>query len=474
MSRSRLLNTMKPLSALLPEVEGPQTRYQLIEKLGWMAGCVVVYQVLLNMPVYGAAKRDFVDPINVWRVLDGSSASGALVTGLAPIFLSGFLMQLLAAGRKIAVNFNLISDRVMFQNTQKVFSGFLYLLLSIAYVVSGYYGHVSELGITLSLIFVVQLFIPGIICIYLCELVEKGYGLGSGPVLLLSSHIVSSLFWQILSFNRYQLTEDISQYEGTLVGFVFSLFSYKEKFYALRSIFFRTERLNFFSLLACVGAFVGFIYLLCMRIDISIRSSRVRGFRQNFPLRLLYTSASPFLCIYSVVSHLLVLAFFIHSMFPNSVFTRFLVQYTEYETDPIRQLRLTGGLIYYFVPPLSLWETITCPIHTIVYAVFLYSTSVYLSLAWMNATGSGPRDILAFFKENQLIIAGFREVSMLKELEKIVPSAARISALVMSSLSLLAGITASTFGLGVVIASAIVFASFEVIMGANPSLANGL
>ncbi|WBW73431.1 translocon subunit Sec61-like protein [Schizosaccharomyces osmophilus] len=474
MSRSRLLNTMKPLGALLPEVEGPQTRYEMIEKLAWMAGCAVIYQVLLNMPVYGVPKREFVDPINIWRVLDGSSASGVLVTGLAPIFFSGFLMQLLAAGRKIAVNFNLISDRVMFQNTQKVFSAFLYLLFSIAYVVSGYYGPVSELGIVLVLIFIVQLFISGIICIYLCEIVEKGYGLGSGPVLLLASHIVSSLFWQILSFSRYQLTEDISQYEGTLVGLVFSLFSYKEKFYALRSILFRTDRLNVFSLLACVGAFVAFIYLLSMRIDISIRSSRVRGFRQNFPLKLFYTSISPFLCIFFFVSHLLVLAYFIHSMFPNSVFTRFLVQYTKNETHPIQQLRLTGGLIYYFVPPLSIWETITCPIHTVVYVVLLFSTSLYLSLAWTKATGSGPRDVLAFFKENQLIMAGFREVSMLRELEKVVPSAARTSALVMSILLLLAGITASTFGLGVVVASALVFASFEVVMGSNPSLANGL
>lgn len=42
-----------------------------------------------------------------------------MITGLAPIYLSSFLLQILASKKKIAVNFNLIIDRVLFQNAQK-------------------------------------------------------------------------------------------------------------------------------------------------------------------------------------------------------------------------------------------------------------------------------------------------------------------------------------------------------------------
>ena len=52
------------------------------------------------------------------------------------------------------------------------------------YVFSGLYGPPSELGAGICILLVVQLVIAGLIVILLDELLQKGYGLGSGISLL--------------------------------------------------------------------------------------------------------------------------------------------------------------------------------------------------------------------------------------------------------------------------------------------------
>lgn len=350
----------------------------------------------------------------------------------------------------------------------------MYLILAVTYVSSGYYGSFSDLGIFRFIMLILQIFLPGIVCIYLCEIIEKGHGLGSGPVLLLGSHILGNIMWDVLSLHRYPVNESgDSQYQGALVGFAFNLFSFKNKFSSLRSILFRSEGLSFVQFLVCIAVFATFMYTLNIRIDVPIRSSRVRGVRQNFPLKLLYTSVIPLIYFYSILSHLLVFAYALYSLCPNSLITRLLVQYSPIDTFAEHKLQLVGGLVYFLYPPLGLSEALLHPVHTVIYTITLICITIYFSLLWMNATAGGPRDVLLFFKENQLVIAGYREATMLKELEKIIPIAAKLSAFFVSILSVIAGIFASTFGVGVLIASALVYASFEMIVGANTSLGNG-
>ena len=53
---------------------------------------------------------------------------------------------------------------------------------AVAYVLSGMYGEISELGAGNAILIIIQLFIAGIIVIILDELLQKGYGMGSGTL----------------------------------------------------------------------------------------------------------------------------------------------------------------------------------------------------------------------------------------------------------------------------------------------------
>ena len=60
---------------------------------------------------------------------------------------------------------------------------------AVAYVLSGMYGNMNDLGVGNAILIIVQLFFAGIIIICLDELLQKGYGLGSGISLFIATNI---------------------------------------------------------------------------------------------------------------------------------------------------------------------------------------------------------------------------------------------------------------------------------------------
>lgn len=60
---------------------------------------------------------------------------------------------------------------------------------AVAYVLSGMYGSVHQLGVGNAILIIVQLCFAGIIVICLDELLQKGYGLGSGISLFIATNI---------------------------------------------------------------------------------------------------------------------------------------------------------------------------------------------------------------------------------------------------------------------------------------------
>ncbi|KAK8938296.1 hypothetical protein KSP40_PGU011666 [Platanthera guangdongensis] len=60
---------------------------------------------------------------------------------------------------------------------------------AVAYVLSGMYGSVSQLGAGNAILIIIQLCFAGIIVLCLDELLQKGYGLGSGISLFIATNI---------------------------------------------------------------------------------------------------------------------------------------------------------------------------------------------------------------------------------------------------------------------------------------------
>lgn len=80
---------------------------------------------------------------------------------------------------------------------------------AVAYVLSGMYGSVGQLGVGNALLIILQLCAAGIIVICLDELLQKGYGLGSGISLFIATNIwykIANLFYFVTLMLLYDLS----------------------------------------------------------------------------------------------------------------------------------------------------------------------------------------------------------------------------------------------------------------------------
>ena len=83
---------------------------------------------------------------------------------------------------------------------------------AIVYVMTGMYGDPSEIGAGVCLLIIIQLFVAGLIVLLLDELLQKGYGLGSGISLFIATNICETIVWKAFS------PATVNTGRGTLLG----------------------------------------------------------------------------------------------------------------------------------------------------------------------------------------------------------------------------------------------------------------
>jgi len=162
-------------------------------------------------------KTEGADPLYWLRVILASNKGTIMELGMSPIITSGMVMQLLVGAKMLDVNMNSSDDRKLFQSTQKLFGLLITLGEALAYLLSGMYGPVGELGIFKSSIIVLQLFLAGFMVLMLDELLQKGYGLGSGISLFIATNICETVMWK--SFSPVTIrTDQGTEFEGAIIA----------------------------------------------------------------------------------------------------------------------------------------------------------------------------------------------------------------------------------------------------------------
>ena len=86
----------------------------------------------------------------------------------------------------VAFNPQVPEDKELLNVAEKLFAILMTVGEAIAYVMSGMYGPVGFFG---AITLILQLCFAGLIVIYLDELLQKGYGLGSGISLFIATNI---------------------------------------------------------------------------------------------------------------------------------------------------------------------------------------------------------------------------------------------------------------------------------------------
>jgi protein transport protein SEC61 subunit alpha len=339
--------------------------------------------------------------------------------------------------------------------SQSVFALIISLGQATVYVLTGLYGSPSSLGPGVCLLLILQLVAAALIVILLDELLQKGYGLGSGISLFIATNICESIIWKAFSPTTVN-TGRGPEFEGAVVALFHLLFTWNDKGRALREAFWRDRLPNVMNLFATAVVFGAVIYLQGFRLEIPVKSNRYRGQQISYPVKLFYTSNMPIMLESALTSNVYIISQMLATRFPDNLLVRLLGVWEPLEDSP--QLAATSGIVYYMSPPRTLRLALLDPIHTLIYITFMVSVCALFSKTWIEVSGSGPRDVAKQLKDQQLVMAGHREGSLYKELKRIIPTAAAFGGAVLGLLSVAADLMGAIgSGTGILMAVTIIY-----------------
>lgn len=199
------------------------------------------------------------------------------------------------------------------------------------YVLTGLYGQPKDLGAGVCLLLILQLVFAALLVILLDELLQKGYGLGSGISLFIATNICESIVWKAFSPTTVN-TGRGPEFEGAVIALFHLLFSWNDKSRALKEAFWRDRLPNVSNIIATVAMFAAVIYLQGFRIEIPIKSNRFRGQRASYPVKLFYTSNMPIMLQSALTSNVFILSQMLYNRFPDNILVRLLGVWEVSET----------------------------------------------------------------------------------------------------------------------------------------------
>ncbi|NP_001408752.1 protein transport protein Sec61 subunit alpha isoform 2 isoform 6 [Mus musculus] len=254
----KFLEVIKPFCAVLPEIQKPERKIQFREKVLWTAITLFIFLVCCQIPLFGIMSSDSADPFYWMRVILASNRGTLMELGISPIVTSGLIMQLLAGAKIIEVG-DTPKDRALFNGAQKLFGMIITIGQAIVYVMTGMYGDPAEMGAGICLLIIIQLFVAGLIVLLLDELLQKGYGLGSGISLFIATNICETIVWKAFSPTTIN-TGRGTEFEGAVIALFHLLATRTDKVRALREAFYRQNLPNLMNLIATVFVFAVVIY----------------------------------------------------------------------------------------------------------------------------------------------------------------------------------------------------------------------
>ncbi|CAI8591342.1 unnamed protein product [Vicia faba] len=341
------------------------------------------------------------------RVILASNRGTIMELGITPIVTSGLVMQLLAGSKIIEVDNNVREDRALFSFSMAGMEHKSYLL-----------------------------FFAGIIVICLDELLQKGYGLGSGISLFIATNICENIIWKAFSPTTFNSGRG-AEFEGAVIALFHLLITRTDKVRSLREAFYRQNLPNVTNLLATILIFLIVIYFQGFRVVLPVRSKNARGQQGSYPIKLFYTSNMPIILQSALVSNLYFISQLLHRKYSGNFIVNLLGKWKESEYGGGHSIPV-GGIAYYITAPSSLADMATNPFHALFYLVFMLSACALFSKTWIEVSGSSARDVAKQLKEQQMVMPGHRESNLQKELNRYIPTAAAFGGICIGALTILA------------------------------------
>lgn len=417
----KLVGKVEPYLVQVPK---PKKKLSLQTRLIWSGIALLIYQVMGQTPLFGASAPEF-DFLQFARVIFASQQGTLVELGIGPIVTAGLLMQLLRGSEILKFDFKNPEERGIFQTATKLVTYIVIVVESIVYAIAVYGPGVTD-PIVLHVI-IGQLIAASVIIMFLDELVQKGWGLGSGISLFIMAGVAQQILWSLFS--------PLPAGDGGMIGvFPFVAQSFMEG--GLGDAFFRANQLpSIFGLLMTAGVLLILVYTQAIKIEIPIVSTKYRGFSATYPIKLMYVSNIPVILATALTAN----AIFMGQMLwanvnprNNNPFFNFLAQF-----DPTSPATPIGGLVYYITPPRGLEVAAVDPLRAVLYVIFMIAIVIVFGRLWVELGGLSPKSAAKNLLDADVQVPGFRKSNQPIEalLNKYIPSVTIIGSAILGALA---------------------------------------
>ena len=429
----------------IPQVPKPKRKQPLQRKLLWCGACVVVYMVMGQTPLFGATTPEF-DFLAFARVIFASQQGSLVELGIGPIVTAGLLMQLLRGSDILKFDFKNPAERGVFQTATKLLTYFVIIIEGSVYGIAVYGANISDP--TVMGILIGQLIAASVFVMFMDELIQKGWGLGSGISLFIACGVAQQILWSLFS--------PLPAGDGGAVGifpYMFQLGFLDASTGMLGSnlgdAIFRSNSLpSIFGLVITAVILLILVYTQGMKVEIPIVSTKYRGFSATYPIKLMYVSNIPVILASALTANALFIGQMLWSQLnPRNASPLFniLAQY-----DPTSPGTPIGGIVYYITPPRGLDILALDPTRGVLYVLFMIGIVVVFGKLWVELGGLSSKKAAQNLLDADVVIPGFRRSNKPVEalLNKYIPSVTILGSVI---LGVIAGVSdiLGVFGSGI-------------------------
>ena len=433
---------IKTASAYVPQVPKPKRKISLTEKFVWTGVALVAYLVMGQIPLYGVTDDPRFDFLAFARVIFAAQQGTLMELGIGPIVTAGLLMQLLKGSGLIKLDFKDPDDRSLFTSATKIVTIIVIVAEGGLYGASVYGPLTADNAPYAIYVVITQLIGASIIVMLMDEMVQKGWGIGSGLSLFIMAGIAQTILWNVFS---------VVPADDGPVGILPFTIDASLGGHGTDALF-RTGQLpSIFAFALTIGVILVLVYIEGIHVDVPIVSTKYRGFTAVYPIKLLYTSVIPVILASALTANAVFMGQMMWANYnPNnqSPVFNWIAQFDPNSSGG-GQATPTGGILYYLTAPRSLDVVAADPLRAVVYVIFMTAVVTVFSRLWVELGGLSARTAARNLLDADVQVPGFRrsEGSVEVLLNKYIPSLTIISGIILGLLSSVSNVL-NVFGSG--------------------------
>lgn len=369
----------------LPEVAKPAEKPGFKTKLKWTLIILIAYFILATIPLFGAT-AGALQQFEFLAIILGTDFGSLISLGIGPIVMASIILQLLVGSKLLDIDLKQPEGKKYFQGLQKLVAVFFCVFEAVVYVAMG--GIQAMPGLSWLLIF--QLFIGGILVIFMDEVISK-WGFGSGVSLFIAAGVGMQLFTRAFGFLGTQRQIQMS-------GQVWVFF----KDLAVADI--TGASVAFAAIAATLIIFFIVVWAQSIKVEIPLSYDRIRGMNIKWPLSFFYTSNIPVILAAALLANVQLFARLLENWLGHATF---LGGFSNGQPASGLAMMLSG---HNLVEPIlrGSFQPILL-VYSFIYIVFMIGGSVLFAVFWVKTSGMDASNLANQIFGSGLQVPGFRK-----------------------------------------------------------------